>query len=214
METISKLSKKPLSTVDIPSWVENPENDFTTKKTKKPLKSAMKFIKSRKQLASEKPLQSVANFVFPRLISESFRNLKFGMQYSYRSQLRYRSCKEDDFLPTNFNNSAGNGMADVAILIDLPNTKKFPILVGELKTKVYFQELSPSRNPQGKKSDYLQLFNYMLTVQRPYSVKDNGSHLIGFLMDYEEAFIFHLRVWFWTDFYIVPSTVEFLLLRN
>ena len=143
----------------------------------------MDSIKSSNK-PDETPLQTVANFVFPRLISESFRNLKFGMHYSYESKLRYRSCKEDDFLPTNFNNSAGNGEADVVIIIDLPNTKKFPILVGELKTKV---------NIQGTESD-CKLFNYMLTVQRPYSVKDNGSHLIGFLMDYEEAFIFHLRV--------------------
>ena len=195
METISKLSKKPLTTVDIPSWVEDPENDCTAKKTKKRLKSAMKLI-------SEKPLQTVANFVFPRLIAESFGKLKFGMQYSYKSQLRYRSCQEGHFLPTNFNNSAGNGKADVAILIGLPNNKKFPILVGELKAKVHLS------------SDYFQLFNYMLTVQRPYSVKDNESHLIGFLMDYEEAFIFRLRVGFWTDPLIVPSTFEYLLLRN
>ena len=195
----------PLSNVPtIPSWVENPENGCTTEAEIKLLNSAMDLIKSSNK-PTEIHLQTVANFVFSRLISESFRNLKFGMQYSYIPKLRYLSCNKDDFLPTNFNNSAGNGMADVAILIDLPNTKKFPILVGELKTKLNFQ---------GLESDYLQLFNYMLTVQRPYSVNDNGSHLIGFLMDYEEAFIYHLRVRFWTDPYIVPSTVEFLLFRN
>ena len=120
----------------IPSWVENPENYCTTKTspTKDQLKSAMDFIKF-KTLTSEKLLQTVANFVLPRLIAESFSDLKFEMQYSYVSQLNYLRCKEDDFLPTNFNNSAGNGKADVAILIVLPNKKEISYLRWRIENK-------------------------------------------------------------------------------
>ena len=127
------------------------------------------------------------------------------MQYSYLPQLNYRHhCKEDsNFLPTNFNNSrAGNSNADVAILIVLADGKKFPILIGDLKAKV---------QSFAKTGDHLRLLNYMMTVQRPYKVDENGSYLIGFLMDYEEAYIFRFRVGFWTDYLVVPGTCELLL---
>ena len=116
------------------------------------------------------------------------------MKYAYARQLSYDSCKGDDFLPTNFNGACG--VADAVILVVLPNGKKFPILVGDLKTKA---------NIRGTESHYLQLFNYMLTVQRPYRVSDTRSELIGFLMDFEQAFISRLKVGFWTDDDIVPS---------
>ena len=139
------------------------------------------------------------------------------MQYSYLSQINYCHCKEDpNFLSTNYNNNSGGEQSGIAVLIVLPNGKKFPILIGELKAKVHFQELSfdPKAKPSdqnAKPSDYLQLFNYMLTLQRPYRVNDSESQLLGFLMDYEKAFLFRLRVGFWTDDFIVPSITEFLL---
>ena len=125
------------------------------------------------------------------------------MNYEYARQLSYDSFKGDDFLPTNFNGAGG--VADSVIVVVLPNGKKFPILVGELKAKV---------NIRGTKSDYVQLFNYMLTVQRPYRVSDTRSQLIGFFMDFDEAFIFHLKVGFWTDYYIVPSITQLLFINN
>ena len=95
------------------------------------------------------------------------------------------------------------GKADAVILVVLPNGKKFPILVGDLKAKVDIKR---------KDSHYLQLFNYMLTVQRPYRMNNTRPELIGFLMDSDEAFIFRLPVGFWTDYFIVPSIAQFIFL--
>ena len=177
-----------------PLWAEEPLN-HCSESTKNELESAIKSIGIAKN--KEKDLQTVTNFVFHHLLEESFHELKFEMKYSFESQLNYRTYEEDpNFLPTNFNNSAWDSTADLAILIVLPNQKKFPILIGELKANI-----------RGTESDYVQLFNYMLTVQRPYRVNENGSHLIGFLMDFDEAFIFRLPVGFWTQYNIVPSIV-------
>ena len=124
------------------------------------------------------------------------------MKYAYARQLEYNSCKGVDYLPTNFNSDCG--VADAVVLVYLPDKKKnFPILIGELKTDVKME---------GTKSHYVQLFIYMLTVQRPYIVNDSRSQLIGFLMDFDKAFIFRLKVGFWTDVVIVPSIAQFMFL--
>ena len=212
----------------LPSWVEHPLNQCTERVTKEKLKFAIDSIESsltisrlfcdsidysiNRQLTKDSYLQTVADFVFPLLVEE-FKDLKFGMKYVYAPQLKYSDIKADrNFLSTNLNNNARYIKADVAILIVLPNGKKFPILVGELKTKVYFKELTSKDGL----NDYLQLFNFMLTVQRPYRVNGNKSHVIRFLMDYEEAFIFRLPVGFWTNLYIfpTPSLEEFLQSPN
>ena len=123
----------------LPQWVEDPLNHCTDGPTKEKLEIAIKYIFS-KVPTNKCYLQTVADFVFPRLVEE-FKELKFQMKYI--PQLKYSDIKEDrNFLPTNFNNNARDGKADAAILIVLPNGKKFPILIGELKAEVYFQELT------------------------------------------------------------------------
>ena len=194
---------------EVPLWVKDPLN-HCSRCTKNKLKSAIKSIEISKHV--EEDIHTVANFVFPKLIEESFRDLKFEMQYSYVSKLKYLDIKQDkNFLPTSFNSSAHNSEADDALLIVLPDGKKFPILFGELKREVKFKEFKISANPPEPESDYLQLLNYMLTVQRPYSVNETKSQLVGFLMDCDEAFIFRLRVGFWTDYLMFPSNISFYL---
>ena len=46
----------------------------------------------------------------------------------------------------------------------------------------------------------------MLTLQRPIEILQDGSRLVGFLMNYDAAYIFHLKVGYWTDQTIVPNS--------
>ena len=193
------------------SWVDKPLNHFTNETpTRGDLKQAIALItrKSKNKLknkpATQEHLQTVVDFVVSHLVAESSINSVVPMKYEYARQLSYNDCEGDVFLPPNFNNSSG-GKADAVLLVVLPNQNKmkFPILVGELKTKV---------DIRGTKSDYVHLFNYMLTVQRPYRVNETRSQLIGFLMDFDEAYIFRLTVGFWTDDYIVPSIAQFMFI--
>ena len=183
--------------------MEDPLNNCTETPTPTALEQAITHIASNSENdpATEEHMQTVVDFVFSHLIAESSINSIHSMKYEYARKLKYKSCKGDEYLPTNFNSSSA-GEADAVVLVVLENRKKFPILVGELKAKV---------NIRGTKSDYVQLFNYMLTVQRPYIVDDNRSHLIGFLMDFDEAFTYRLKVGFWTDCSIVPSIAQFIL---
>lgn len=74
----------------------------------------------------------------------------------------------------------------------------FPILIGEFK-----HELDWKVDP-----DYLQLMNYHLTVQRPYSLIGDRAHLLGFVMDFDAAYIFDYEVGYWTDYSFVQSTTQ------
>ena len=148
----------------LPSWVEYPLDHCFEGTTKKELESAIDCIGS-KIPTKECYLQTVVDFVFPLWVEE-FNDFKFQMKYV--PQLKYRDIKEDrNFLPTNFNNNSRDGKGDAAILIVLPNGKKFPILIGELKAKVCFQELSRGQ----KSSDYLQITTVQLHAHRPASIQ-------------------------------------------
>lgn len=160
-----------------------------------------------KKLPDEIVLQKLSEYLLNGLIADSFKGSlkdKFSVNFESKGQLRYDEFEnaESNYLPTNFNNSS-NGKADIAILLvdaNTPEMFRFPIFIGELKTNINW----------GEDPDYLQLFNYQLTVQRPYKVDAAGAgpaHLIGFLMDFEFAYVFEFAVGNWTDFEPVPSTI-------
>ena len=83
---------------------------------------------------------------------------------------------DEDYPPVNFNNCAF-GTPDVVLLVVSTNGSKrfkFPTLTGDVKVAI-----------KRKDRPYLPMFNYMLTLQRPTEILQEGSSLIGFLMDYE-----------------------------
>ena len=165
----------------------------------------MDEISKHDRPTKEQYLQTVANYLLHHLTEEnfktSFQNLK--VRFEFVPQLYLNECENDeDYLPVNFNNCAF-GTPDVVLLLvstDRSKRFKFPILTGDVKVAI-----------KRKDADYLQLFNYMLTLQRPTEILQEGFRLIGFLMDYDAAYIFHLKVGYLTDATIVPnsSTAKF-----
>jgi hypothetical protein len=183
----------------VPSWVTNGIGSVIDKNISKPQFKKEKHI-----------LQEFVNMLLRNLLKKSFKTFsmeELSVHFEYRNQLSYKSCKKSKgFLPVNFNNSSHDGKANVGIILVESSSKeivpfKFPILIGELKPNIKF----------GESPDYLELFNFMLTVQRPYILDDSTSQLVGFLMDFEEAIVFNLQVGNWTDYSPVSSTFEFIL---
>lgn len=129
---------------------------------------------------------------------------KFFVDLVLHTKLTLEQCSNDvNFLPVNFKNNCANGEIDIAILLESSKSEylfKFPILIGELKTKI------------DEDTDYIQMLNYQLSVQRPYCVTAGRSHLLGFLMDFRNAYIFDFEVGYWTDPYPVPSTNQFFFI--
>jgi hypothetical protein len=208
-ELLGRLSER---NEKVPQWVEQLElvsGDTQSEKEKLKFLDAVAAIAQPKAPSGEGPLQTVADYLFPRVIEQSFPTSlqNFHVNFQLWPQLSFDQCNGEHFLPTNFNNSVRNGKADVGILLVSSDDSKpfqFPILLGELKCKIHFKERNPVKT---ELDDYLQLFNYMLTMQRPYRLK-GGSLLMGFLMDYEEAYVYYLRVGYWTDSLIVPGTIN------
>ena len=88
-------------------------------------------------------------------------------------------------IPRNFP-FCGRGKADVVVLLS-DGALFCPVLIGELK------------KGSDLNSAFLQLLIYQLAIQRPCRLETDMSHLLGFIMDYEVAYIIDLKIGLWID---------------
>ena len=96
------------------------------------------------------------------------------------------------FLSRNFK-FTGRGKSDLVILLS-HSSCYCPIVTGEAKTELLYENLH----------DYFyQLLVYQLALQRPCVLEKNSSMLLGFLIDYTDAYIIELTCGLWTDLSLV-----------